>query len=119
MEPNLAQPPPDFDFNNNTIPKPYAEPAEKKLDTAISKGVTQRKKDEETKKLRANTTTNSPEAIGQKRTSEFALHVLAALAVKLAIRTKSPERQKTPVKIAEQRYMNRLWDTYTKRALRI
>lgn len=77
------------------------------------------KRSQNADKSRRRTAFQSPETIAHKRTSETAVRLLAGLAVQLAIRARSPERQGQTIRKAEQGYMTRLWDNYTKRALRV
>lgn len=58
-----------------------------------------------------------PERIAQDRTSELTIKMLANLAIQLAIKSRNPASQKEPIRQAEQGYMSRLWNRYTKRAL--
>ena len=61
----------------------------------------------------------NPEVVARKRTSESVMKLVAGLAIQFAIRSRNPEAQNQKVREAEHGYLNRLWNSYTKRALRI
>ncbi len=61
----------------------------------------------------------TPETIARRRTSESAMRLVAGLAIQFAIRSKRPEHQSEQVRQAEHGYISHLWNSYTKRALRL
>lgn len=61
------------------------------------------------------------EQLAQNRTSQLMMRMLAGLAVRLAIRAPSrrPHEQDPALKRAEQQYMTKLWQKYTRQELQV
>lgn len=76
------------------------------------------KKSKKKRKSDRNQSTSS-EKLAHDRTNEFTVRMLAGLAVQLAIRSKTPEKQRRSVRRAEVGYLRQLWGRYVGRALRI
>lgn len=126
-------PPQGLPDGDPTIPpseKPPYKPPEQKPPSPFENNLANKEKrslnlfkNKSLKRSRASKTSSlqniNPELVARRRTSENTMRLVAGLAIQFAIKSRRPETQNKRVREAEHGYLNKLWDSYTRRALRI